>query len=105
MRNGFLGDPRTRFTASLPFEPKKKLTKTLNPVDGAEGTVRGACDSMWLWAWSNAKEIYCLARVFMAYPRFVRYIFTSGPARNARADQIIVSGSVNSAYYRSDCRA
>lgn len=22
-----------------------------------------------LWAWSNAKEIYCLARVFMAYPR------------------------------------
>lgn len=30
-----------------------------------------------LWAWSNAKEIYCLARVFMAYPRFVRYIFTS----------------------------
>ena len=34
-----------RFTASLPFEPKKKLRKILNPVDGAEGTVRGACDT------------------------------------------------------------
>lgn len=25
-----------------------------------------------LWAWSNAKEIYCLARVFMAYLRVSR---------------------------------
>lgn len=54
-----------------------------------------------------AKEIYCLARVFMAYPRFVQYIFTTGPAWNARAHRIIVSGSANSASLltRADCRA
>lgn len=90
------GDPRTGFTASSPFGTKKKPKKTLNPAE-RRGAARGALRQHVLWAWNNAKEIYCLARVFMAYPRFVRYIFTSGPARNARADRIIVSGSVNSA--------
>lgn len=49
------------------------------PLGGEGGGIRERCLRQHvLWAWSNAKEIYCLARVFMAYPRFVRYIFTRG---------------------------